>query len=146
MCVLSNERVHAGKYVCPDDVYMCQDPGLLMCVGELNDCSGRGDCFKGSTWAGVALTAPCQSVGLAPSALMCAPHSLPALTLCSEHVPCAAVASSYRLREKQHPVQDKACLRVVNAYDVAPCAMHAGERVSTVRVLWSAGVWHMVLW
>ena len=26
---------------------MCEDPGFLTCVDTLNDCSGRGDCFKG---------------------------------------------------------------------------------------------------
>jgi hypothetical protein len=40
--------MNAVKYKCPDDAYMCKDPGLLTCLGALNDCSGRGDCFKGS--------------------------------------------------------------------------------------------------
>ena len=35
---------------CPDNTYMCEDPGLLLCVRELNDCSGRGECFKGSCY------------------------------------------------------------------------------------------------
>jgi hypothetical protein len=53
----------AGLYKCPDDVYLCQDPGLLMCLGELNDCSGRGDCYKGSCychlgWGGADCSVP----------------------------------------------------------------------------------------
>lgn len=35
---------------CPDSAYLCQDPGMLMCVGALNDCSGQGDCYKGSCY------------------------------------------------------------------------------------------------
>ena len=42
--------VRVAAMVCPDDVYMCEDPGLLLCVGDLNDCSGRGDCLKGSCY------------------------------------------------------------------------------------------------
>jgi hypothetical protein len=38
----------AGVYDCPDSDFMCKDPGLLTCLGALNDCSGKGDCLMGS--------------------------------------------------------------------------------------------------
>lgn len=36
--------------VCPPDDLMCGDPGLLTCADTLNDCSGNGDCYKGSCY------------------------------------------------------------------------------------------------
>eukprot|EP00892_Ulva_mutabilis_P009761 jgi/Ulvmu1/7157/UM034_0064.1 len=35
---------------CPPDEDMCGEPGYLTCVGKLNDCSGRGDCFRGNCY------------------------------------------------------------------------------------------------
>lgn len=35
---------------CPDNAYMCKDPGVLTCLGNLNDCSGKGDCYQGSCY------------------------------------------------------------------------------------------------
>eukprot|EP00892_Ulva_mutabilis_P006259 jgi/Ulvmu1/4004/UM186_0004.1 len=49
---------------CPDDFAMCDDPGFLTCVGEpLNDCNGRGDCFRGRCfchlgWGGADCSEP----------------------------------------------------------------------------------------
>jgi hypothetical protein len=40
----------AGVYDCPDSDFMCKDPGLLTCLGALNDCSGKGDCLMGSCY------------------------------------------------------------------------------------------------
>ena len=40
--------VCAAVHECPDHKFMCVDPGVLTCIGEdLNDYSGRWDCFKG---------------------------------------------------------------------------------------------------
>ena len=50
--------IHADKMDCPEQELMCDDPGLLTCVGEgLKDCSGNGDCKLGrcychSGWGG----------------------------------------------------------------------------------------------
>lgn len=42
--------MHAAVVECPDADFMCNDPGTLTCIGDLNDCSGRGDCYKGSCY------------------------------------------------------------------------------------------------
>ena len=34
-------------YNCPDEKYLCDDPGTLTCTGGLNDCNGQGDCYRG---------------------------------------------------------------------------------------------------
>ena len=61
--------MHADVMDCPDSSYMCEDPGLLLCVGALNDCSGVGDCFKGSCychlgWGGDDCSVPACLTGL----------------------------------------------------------------------------------
>ena len=62
---------------CPDANFMCNDPGLLTCLGDLNDCSGKGDCLKGncychSGWGG----ADCS------------------VSACISHIGCADVRSA----------------------------------------------------
>jgi hypothetical protein len=45
--VAHNIIVPAAKYNCPDEKFLCDDPGTLTCSGELNDCSTHGDCYRG---------------------------------------------------------------------------------------------------
>jgi hypothetical protein len=52
----------AGKYVCPSDAIMCQDPGHLLCQGQLKDCSGQGDCLKGKCYCHIGWGGPDCSV------------------------------------------------------------------------------------
>ena len=49
--------MHAAEYACPDEHFLCQDPGTLTCAKH-NDCNGQGDCFQGFCycfvgWGGV---------------------------------------------------------------------------------------------
>lgn len=46
----TNRAYVADIYECPDAAFMCNDPGLLTCLGELDDCSGKGDCLKGNCY------------------------------------------------------------------------------------------------
>lgn len=50
-------------YDCPDEEFMCGNPGSLTCTGELADCSSNGDCFRGFCychigWGGPACDVP----------------------------------------------------------------------------------------
>lgn len=76
--------MHAERQRCPDDGFMCDDPGHLTCVDTLNDCHGRGHCYRGSCfchlgWGGddcsvAVCISKCKDVCL-PTTLPC--HSPP---------------------------------------------------------------------
>ena len=62
-CCVRGERCDADTMECPAADAMCSDPGYLTCVADLNDCSGRGDCFRGSCychhgWGGADCSVP----------------------------------------------------------------------------------------
>lgn len=63
--------MHVEVMDCPESGYMCEDPGLLLCVGELNDCSGRGDCYKGSCYCHGGWGGADCSVGACLSSIGC---------------------------------------------------------------------------
>lgn len=75
-CII-NCIFYAAVNTCPDEDFMCKDPGVLTCVADLNDCSGRGDCFQGQCfchvgWGGAdcsvpACTSGCDDVRSLPS-------------------------------------------------------------------------------
>lgn len=47
-----------GKALCPPDELMCVSPGYLTCAGDLNDCNGHGDCFKGHCFCHIGYGSP----------------------------------------------------------------------------------------
>ena len=70
--------MHADGMQCPDNDFMCRDPGLLTCLGDLNDCSGKGDCLKGncychSGWGGADCSVPAclRNVGCEDVRFLC---------------------------------------------------------------------------
>jgi hypothetical protein len=84
MIELTGRHVGVDAMLCPDDDFMCGDPGLLTCLGELNDCSGQGDCYKGhcychTGWGGADCSvAAC--IGTCDDVRLC-------LLFCSIHTP-----------------------------------------------------------
>ena len=47
-----------GEALCPPDELMCVSPGYLTCAGDLNDCNGHGDCFKGHCFCDIGYGGP----------------------------------------------------------------------------------------
>lgn len=77
---------------------MCIEPGVLLCLDELNDCNGHGDCFKGSCmcfvgWGGLDCSVPicegqCDDVRLC--LVTCIAGLRPAVAFVGDAFCCAA--------------------------------------------------------
>ena len=43
-----HDGLHADKFECPNEEFLCRNPGTLTCKGRLMDCNGQGDCVQGA--------------------------------------------------------------------------------------------------
>jgi hypothetical protein len=80
---------------------MCQDPGLLLCQGQLKDCSGKGDCFKGRCYCHVGWGGPDCSVPICEK-------------LCKDVRLCFYMTVSLTLLHSKEVVEAKEEIRLVS--------------------------------
>lgn len=119
---------------CPDSDYMCKDPGLLTCLGDLNDCTGHGECYKGSCFCRLGWGGADCSVEICVPTVGCADVCL----LDSLSLLCRAQCVCEHRAKERIPRQTK--------FPDLRETSDTGIRMPSLRILWSARMRYLVQW